>query len=235
MASQPEITPRLRTIRSYVLRAGRVTGAQRRALAEFWPQYGVEFTPAQLDLDAVFGRSAPRVMEIGFGDGELLVEMAAGHPEQDFIGIEVHEPGIGHCLLLLAQRALTNVRLMRHDAVEVLREQIADGSLAQINLFFPDPWPKKRHHKRRIVQPEFVTLLAAKLRPDGLLQFATDWAPYAEHVDSVMAAAPAFERQAPRTARPPTKFERRGERLGHAVAERLFRRRATVPDRGAAL
>jgi tRNA (guanine-N7-)-methyltransferase len=218
-----------RPVRSFVRRSGRITAAQQRALTELWPRWGIGFSPEMLDLDRAFGRHAPRVLEIGFGDGELLVMMAGQHPEQDFLGVEVHEPGIGHCLLLIERLGLANVRLIRHDAVEVLQEQLPAGSLAGVNLFFPDPWPKKRHHKRRLVQPAFIRLLASRLAPAGLFHVATDWAPYAAHIDEVMAAEPAFEVVPATPGRPRTRFERRGERLGHDVAERLYRRRAAVP------
>jgi tRNA (guanine-N7-)-methyltransferase len=217
--------PAPRTVRSFVLRAGRITVAQQRALEELWPRYGLPFEPRPLDLDAVFGRRAPRVVEVGFGDGELLCDMARRSPEQDFIGVEVHEPGVGHCLLLIERLGLTNVRLIRHDAVEVLQEQIPDGSLAAVNLFFPDPWPKKRHHKRRIVQPEFMRLVASKLQPGGHFRMATDWEPYAEHAAAVLAAASDFSAVPDADlARCGTKFERRGERLGHRVSDRVWRR-----------
>jgi tRNA (guanine-N7-)-methyltransferase len=219
-----------RTVRSFVRRSGRITAAQRRALHELWPRWGIEFRPEPLDLDGVFGRHAPRVMEIGFGDGELLVAWAMQQPDQDFLGVEVHEPGIGHCLLLIERLGLTNVRLIRHDAVEVLRDQIPAASLACVNLFFPDPWPKKRHHKRRLVQREFVHLLAARLAPGGQFRLATDWAPYAEHIDAIMLAERSFEPDPEVPDRPATKFERRGRGLGHAVVERLYcRRRCTEP------
>jgi tRNA (guanine-N7-)-methyltransferase len=214
-----------RAVRSFVLRAGRVTVAQRRALDELWPRWGVEFGRTPLDLDAVFGRHAPRVLEIGFGDGEVLADMAHRDPACDYLGVEVHEPGVGHCLLLAERLGIANLRIIRHDAVEVLQSQIPDGALARVNLFFPDPWPKKRHHKRRIVQPEFMRLVAAKLQPGGVFHVATDWAPYGEHVDAVLAGEPAFEPlSAPPADRAGTKFERRGERLGHAVYERAWRR-----------
>jgi len=222
-----EVPPKAthRAVRSYALRAGRITVAQRRALAQWWPRFGIEFRPAPLDLDRAFGRHAPRVMEIGFGDGELLAEMAQRDPGTDYLGIEVHEPGIGHCLMLIERLGLNNLRLIRHDAVEVLQQQIPDASLQGVNLFFPDPWPKKRHHKRRILQPEFAHLLAAKVAPGGLFHVATDWAPYGEHIDAVMTAERAFEQLAATAAsRTQTKFERRGERLGHGVYERVWRR-----------
>jgi tRNA (guanine-N7-)-methyltransferase len=214
-----------REVRSFVLRAGRITAAQQRALAQLWPRYGIELGPQPLDLDRAFGRRAPRVLEIGFGDGELLAGMAQDQPETDFLGIEVHRPGIGHCLLLIEKLGLGNLRLIAHDAVEVLRQQLPDASLQRVNLFFPDPWPKKRHHKRRIVQPEFARLLALRLVPGGLFHVATDWAPYAEHIEAVMSAEPAFERlPASAALRPRTKFERRGERLGHDIHEHVWRR-----------
>ncbi len=181
-----------RTIRSFVRRAGRMTQAQQRALDELWPRFGIEFSPALLDLDAVFGRRAPRVLEIGIGDGETLLELARTHPEADYLGVEVHEPGIGHCLLGIEAASLGNIRLLRHDAVEVLEHMIPDASLDEVLLYFADPWPKKRHHKRRIVQPEFVELLARRLKPGGVFRLATDWAPYAEHMMEVMATAQQF-------------------------------------------
>jgi tRNA (guanine-N7-)-methyltransferase len=220
MTTDLEARPTHRAVRSYVLRAGRITVAQRRALQELWPRFGLAYAPQHLDLDQVFNRHAPRVMEIGFGDGEALTRLAAQEPGTDFLGVEVHEPGVGHCLLLIEELGLTNVRLIRHDAVEVLREQVPDGVLRQVNLFFPDPWPKKRHHKRRLVQPEFIALLAAKLEPGGRFHMATDWAPYAEHIATVLAAQPDFEREEiSAAARSETKFERRGKRLGHDVFE----------------
>lgn len=214
-----------RQVRSYVLRAGRITAAQRRALADLWPRYGIEPGPGFIDLDRVFGRHAPRVLEIGFGDGEVLAGMAQQDPETDFLGIEVHRPGIGHCLLLIEKLGLGNLRLIAGDAVEVLRQRIPDGGLQRVNLFFPDPWPKKRHHKRRIVQPDFARLLKAKIAPGGLFHIATDWAPYSDHIGEVMAAEPAFERlPASAALRSRTKFERRGEQLGHAIHEQVWRR-----------
>jgi tRNA (guanine-N7-)-methyltransferase len=225
MNPESDRRPGHRAIRSFTLRAGRITVAQRRALDELWPRFGIPGAPGPLDLRQAFGRDAPRVMEIGFGDGELLAAMAAADPATDFLGVEVHEPGIGHALLLVEKFGLANVRLVRHDAVEVLEQQVADGSLAGVNLFFPDPWPKKRHHKRRIVQPEFARLVARKLAPGGVFHVATDWAPYAEHIEAVVAAEPAFEQPPlPATSRPRTKFERRGERLGHDVYERAWQR-----------
>jgi len=221
-----------RTIRSFVQRAGRITRAQERALVELWPRFGIEATATPVDLDAVFGRSAARVLEIGIGDGETLLAVAALHPERDFLGVEVHRPGLGHCLLGIESGGLTNVRLIAHDAVEVLERQLPDASLDEVLLYFPDPWPKKRHHKRRIVQPAFAELLATRLKPGGSFRLATDWAPYAEHMLEVLRASPSFSNASatgdyvPRpTSRPLTKFERRGERLGHEVFDLEFRRK----------
>jgi len=229
MSTSPEneagAHPGQRSIRSYTLRAGRITVAQRRALDELWPRFGLAFTPQPLDLHQVFGRAAPCVMEIGFGDGELLTAMAAADPATDFLGVEVHEPGVGHALLLAERLGLGNLRFIRHDAVEVLGQQLPDASLAGLNLFFPDPWPKKRHHKRRIVQPDFLRLVARKLAPGGIFHVATDWAPYAGHIEAVVAGEPAFmQPPVPPALRPRTRFERRGERLGHDVWERAWRR-----------
>ena len=222
---------RRRPIRSFVRRAGRLTASQQRALDELWPLWGVEYSPARLDLDELFGRGAPRALEIGFGNGESLVLQAAEHPEQDFIGIEVHEPGVGHCLLAIRDAGVENLRLIAHDALDVLQLQIPPASLQRINLYFPDPWPKKRHHKRRILQPAFADLCADRLLPGGTLHIATDWASYAEHIDEVMRASPRFacgERrehagEAP-LDRPVTKFERRGLGLGHRIWDWRFDR-----------
>jgi tRNA (guanine-N7-)-methyltransferase len=212
-----------RGIRSYVLRAGRITPAQKRALDELLPLHGIAYAPAPLDLDQVFGRAAPRVLEVGFGNGDTLVELAGRSPGRDFIGVEVHPPGVGHCLLQLESRGLTNVRVVAHDAVEVLTHQLAPASLDEVLLYFPDPWPKKRHQKRRIVQPAFVALVADRLRPGGRFKLATDWEPYAAWMLEVLDASPAFANAAPgggcidRPERGETRFERRGQRLGHRV------------------
>jgi tRNA (guanine-N7-)-methyltransferase len=220
-----------RSIRSFVQRAGRMTGAQERALAELWPGFGIDFSPAPLDFGLIFGRDAPRVLEIGIGDGETLLALAVLHPERDFLGIEVHRPGVGHCLLGIDSRGLTNIRLVAHDAVEVLESQVPDRSLDEALLYFPDPWPKKRHHKRRIVQPGFVELLATKLKRGGVFRLATDWAPYAQRMLEVLQASPSFINASPTgdyvprpESRPSTKFERRGERLGHEVFDLEYRR-----------
>jgi tRNA (guanine-N7-)-methyltransferase len=217
-------------IRSYVLRAGRMTAAQKRALEELMPRYGIPFSPVPLDLDRVFGRSAPRVLEIGFGNGDMLVELATASPGSDFIGVEVHPPGVGHCLLAIESRGLTNVRVIAHDAVEVLASQFPESSLDEVLLYFPDPWPKKRHHKRRIVQPAFASLVASRLKPGGRFKLATDWEPYAAWMLEVLNAAPELENASAtgtcieRAERGATRFELRGRRLGHAVFDLEFRR-----------
>jgi tRNA (guanine-N7-)-methyltransferase len=214
------------SIRSFVLRAGRITPAQRRALAELLPRRGIPFAPGLLDFDAVFGRRAPRVMEIGFGDGAQLLELAAGAPGTDFIGVEVHPPGVGRCLLGIEARGLANVRVIMHDAVEVLATQVAPASLDEVLLYFPDPWPKKRHHKRRIVQPAFVALVADRLKPGGWFRLATDWAPYAGWMREVLHAEPRLADAAGDAApRSETRFESRGRRLGHPVFDLACRRR----------
>ena len=213
-----------RQIRSFVKRAGRMTHSQARALEESWPRFGVEYREAPLSFDKLFGRSAPIVVEIGFGNGETLAEQAVKNPQRDYLGIEVHDPGIGHCLLQIEERGINNLRLVAHDAIDVLTRQIPDASLARINLYFPDPWPKKRHHKRRLIQPGFLALAARKLDAGGALHIATDWAHYAEHIDDVCAEDPGFviaervEHTGDRPIdRPTTKFERRGLRKGHRI------------------
>jgi len=220
-----------RSVRSFVTRSGRITPAQERALAQLWPQYGIEFTPRTLDADAHFGRAAPRTLEIGFGNGENLLALAAAHPERDFLGVEVHRPGIGRLLLALESQRLRNVRVICHDAVEVLEQQIARGFLHEILILFPDPWPKKRHHKRRLIQRPFAELAASRLARGGLLRLATDWQPYALQMLETLAATSGLENLAAEggfVARPgeraPTRFERRGERLGHDVWDLAFRR-----------
>lgn len=221
----------LRTVRSYVLRQGRMTPAQREALDTLWGRYGVTPADTDLDLDVLFGRHAPRALEIGFGMGDALAAMAQTHPEQDFLGIEVHRPGVGSLLRQIEQRGLSNVRVMCADAIQMLEQHIPDRSLDAVHLFFPDPWPKRRHHKRRLVQEQFVALLAQKLKPDGVFHFATDWQEYAEQVLDVMSNGARFMNAAgsgkysPRPDyRPLTKFERRGQRLGHQVWDLIFYR-----------
>ena len=220
-----------RSIRSFVTRAGRITPAQERALAQLLPKYGVSFAPAPLDLHALFGRVAPRTLEIGFGNGENLLELAGAHPEHDFLGVEVHRPGVGRLLLAIGAKALGNVRIICHDAVEVLEQQIPPGTLDEILIFFPDPWPKKRHHKRRLVQRPFAELAARALRKGGRLRLATDWRPYALEILATLTSTEGLENLAADrgfAARPaeraPTRFERRGERLGHEVFDLAFRR-----------
>jgi tRNA (guanine-N7-)-methyltransferase len=221
-----------RSIRSFVTRAGRITVAQQRALEELWPKYGIEFAPAPLDAQALFGRAAPLTLEIGFGNGDNLARLAASHPQRDFLGIEVHRAGVGRLMLALKSQGLGNVRIICHDAVEVLERQIPPASVAEILILFPDPWPKKRHHKRRLVQEAFVRLAAQRLASGGVLRVATDWQPYALQMLETLSAATGLENLAadrgfvPRPAeREPTRFERRGERLGHEVWDLAFRRR----------
>lgn len=223
-----------RPIRSFVRREGRLTKGQQRALDVLWEGFGVdnlgvENTDAVLDLETLFGREAPKVLEIGFGNGVSLAQMAAAHPEFDYLGIEVHHPGVGALLLLLEEQGLNNVRVICYDAVEVLKKRIPDHSLDRVQLFFPDPWHKRRHHKRRILQADFVDLLGAKLKPGGIFYLATDWEDYAKQMLSVMNTAPDFHNLAidkgysPRPdTRPLTKFEQRGQRLGHGVWDLLF-------------
>lgn len=219
---ESKVTQR-RRVRSFVRRAGRITAGQQRALRELWPRWGLDESTGGLDLDQEFGRQAPRIIEIGFGDGESLVEMAAANPDLDFVGIEVHEPGIGHCLLLLEAASLPNVRLIGQDAIEVLENWLRPQSIDRVQLFFPDPWPKKRHHKRRIIQPGFIALVRRVLQPGGVLQVATDWANYAEHIEEIMRQEPDFERLEVDIDRPATKFERRGQRLGHEIIDLTYR------------
>jgi len=215
---------RKRTVRSFVRRAGRLTPSQERALRELWPDFGITFSEEVLGLDSLFGRKAPKVLEIGFGNGETLVEQAGASPGLDFIGIEVHEPGVGHCMLHAEAAGISNLRIIRYDAIEVMRHQIPDGSLSRINLYFPDPWPKKRHHKRRILQPAFLELAAQKIEAGGTLHTATDWQNYAEQIDALVNSQEHFRLSERRVHcgddpldRPTTRFERRGRRLGHRI------------------
>ena len=220
-----------RRIRSFVLRMGRMTSGQQRALDELWPRFGIDYTPNTLNLDTVFGRHAPRMIEIGFGTGEALFAYAQGHPEMDCLGIEVHRPGAGHLLMNVGEYALTNVRTSCHDAVEVLTHQLAPSSIDAVHIFFPDPWHKARHHKRRLIQPAFADLLARIIKPSGKLRLATDWQNYAEHMRAVLDVHPSFTNLAddsgymPRPEdRPLTRFERRGHRLGHGVWDMAYQR-----------
>jgi tRNA (guanine-N7-)-methyltransferase len=219
-----------RSIRSYVLRQGRVTAAQASAVERLMPVFGIAFSPAPLDLEQGFGRRAPKILEIGFGMGETTAAIAAAHPECDYLGIEVHTPGVGALLRHIESLGLTNVRLIQHDAVEVIGRMIAPGTLDGVHVFFPDPWPKKRHHKRRLLQPGFVHLLATRMKPAAYLHAATDWEDYATQMLDVLSAEPLLQNTAtgfaPRPEeRPLTKFETRGTRLGHGVWDLVFRRR----------
>lgn len=198
-------------------------------MKELWPSYGVDYAPTTMDFESVFDRSAPVVLEIGFGNGETLVQQAEENPGLDFLGIEVHEPGVGHCLLKARDAGITNLRLIRHDAIEVLTTQVAEASLRRINIYFPDPWPKKRHHKRRIIQPAFLELVCTRLAADGTLHIATDWANYAEQIDEVFASCRSFDCDERREHdgeapldRPQTKFELRGLRKGHRICDWRF-------------
>lgn len=221
-----------RAVRSFVTRAGRITPAQQRALAELWPKYGLEFSAQPLDLRALYGRAAPCTIEIGFGNGDNLLRLAAAHPQRDFLGIEVHRAGVGRLLLALEAQQLRNVHIICHDAVEVLAAQVPPLSVQEILILFPDPWPKKRHHKRRLLQAAFVALAASRLASGGQLRVATDWEPYAQHMLETLNASAALESLAPDGGfvprpgeREPTRFERRGERLGHEVWDLAYRKR----------
>jgi tRNA (guanine-N7-)-methyltransferase len=230
-AHDPETRFSSRSIRSFVLRQGRMSVAQQRHLEETLPKIGIPYRLAPLDLDAAFGRRAPKIVEIGFGMGETTAKIAAALPGHDFLAIEVHGPGVGSLCKLVADGGLGNVRIMQHDAVEVLRDMIPQGALAGVHVFFPDPWHKKRHHKRRIIQPDFVALVASRLAPGGYLHCATDWAEYAEWMLGVLRGEPLLENiandYAPRPEyRPLTKFEQRGLKLGHGVWDLVFRRRS---------
>lgn len=223
----------LRKIRSFVLREGRLTKGQQRSLDLYWPTMGLAYQTELYNLTQVFGRQSDVVLEIGFGMGKSLVAMAKAAPGQDFIGIEVHKPGVGACLGEAETEGVSNLRLFEHDAVEVLRDCIPDGSLSTVQLFFPDPWHKKRHHKRRIVQPDFVQMIRSKLKVGGVFHMATDWENYAEHMLEVMSAAEGYQNLAldglyvPRPDhRPLTKFENRGVKLGHGVWDLMFKRTA---------
>ncbi len=227
-----EAGKKIRQVRSFVLREGRLTNAQEKAINDLWPSLGIDYKVEQLDLAEQFTRDSDIVLEIGFGMGASLVEMAAKEPEKDFIGIEVHKPGVGACLKTAGEQDVKNLRLFEHDAVEVLENMIPDSSLARVQLFFPDPWHKKRHHKRRIVQEKFVQLLAKKLKQGGVFHMATDWENYAEHMLEVMSAQENYKNQSTTNDyverpdnRPLTKFEQRGQRLGHGVWDLMFEKK----------
>jgi tRNA (guanine-N7-)-methyltransferase len=219
-----------RPIRSFVVRAGRMGPGQVRALAELGPRFVLPYTPALADFDSVFGRTAPRVLEIGFGMGAATAAIAQARPDTDFIGVEVHIPGVGALLKEIGERGLTNVRIVQHDAVEVLEHMVAPDSLTGVHVFFPDPWHKLKHNKRRLIQPEFVRRLVTRLVPGGTLHCATDWQPYAEQMLQVLSAEPALQNTAAGYApkpdyRPLTKFENRGLKLGHGVWDLVFTKR----------
>jgi tRNA (guanine-N7-)-methyltransferase len=220
-----------RPIRSFVLRGGRLTAAQQNALDELWPHYGIEQHETVLDFDDYFDRPADVIVEIGFGNGESTWRMALQEPENNFIGIEVHEPGVGHLLMALDANDVENVRIAREDAVPFLQHRIPPGSLAGVRIYFPDPWPKKRHHKRRLIQPGFISEIARCMAADGILHLATDWQPYADHMLEVLDASPDFVNLSPSGNycerpewRPHTKYEQRGERLGHEVRDLLYQK-----------
>ena len=218
-----------RPIRSFVLRQGRVSNAQRRAVDSLLSVYGIAYAPGALDFDLVFGRHAPTILEIGFGMGETTARIAQAQPRNNYLAIEVHTPGVGSLLKLIAELGLENLRLIQHDAVEVLEHMIAPAALAGAHIFFPDPWPKKRHHKRRLIQPDFVALLASRLASGAYLHAATDWEEYAQQILAVFEAEPMLTNTAPGFAprpeyRPQTKFESRGLKLGHGVWDIVFRR-----------
>ena len=219
-----------RPIRSFVLRQGRVSNAQQRAYDTLLPQFGIAYAPHTIDLNGVFGRATPRILEIGFGMGETTALIAARNPDHDYLGIEVHTPGVGSLLKAIAEQGLTNLRIMQHDAVEVLHNMIAPETFDGVHIFFPDPWPKKRHHKRRLIQTEFVSLLTSRMKPGAYLHAATDWQEYAEHILAVLSGESQLQNTAPDYAprpayRPQTKFESRGIKLGHGVWDIVFQRR----------
>ena len=231
-ADEPQhSTPRLtsQSIRSFVLRQGRMSDAQHRFLDEMMPRVGLAYRPAPVDLNAVFGRQAPHVVEIGFGMGQSTAAIAQARPGDDFLGIEVHAPGVGGLCKLIEEGNIPNLRIVQHDAVEVLRDMIPEASLAGVHVYFPDPWPKKRHHKRRLIQSPFVKLIASRLAPGGYLHCATDWEEYAQQMLEVLSAEPLLANTAEGFAekpdyRPLTKFENRGIKLGHGVWDLVFRR-----------
>jgi tRNA (guanine-N7-)-methyltransferase len=225
----PQAPTQRRPIRSFVLRQGHFSPAQRQAYEALLPRFGVPFSPTPVDLSLAFGRPAPKILEIGSGMGETTTAIAAAQPEHDFLAVEVHAPGVAGLLRLIDRQGLTNVRVVRHDAVEVVQQMIAPGTLAAVHVFFPDPWPKKRHHKRRLLQPGFVRALAERLMPDGYLHAATDWQDYATEILATLSSEPLLlntaREFAPRPAhRPLTKFERRGLARGHGVWDVIFRR-----------
>jgi len=228
--NDPTDIPLRRSIRSFVVRAGRMGTGQIRAIEELGPRFVVPYSPQRLDVEALFGRKAPIVLEIGFGMGQATAAIAQAMPGTDYLGVEVHVPGVGALLKLIGENQLGNIRIVQHDAVEVLEHMIAPGSLSGVHVFFPDPWHKKKHNKRRLIQPEFVARLATRIAPGGYLHCATDWQPYAQQMLEVLSGEPALENTADGYApkpdyRPLTKFENRGLQLGHGVWDLVFRRR----------
>jgi tRNA (guanine-N7-)-methyltransferase len=222
---------RRRPVRSFVLRGGRLTEGQKRALEELWPRFGIEDCDATLDFEKLFGNQAPVIMEIGFGNGEATWQMAGAYPKENYIGVEVHRPGVGRLLLQIEKQGIGNIRIACADAVEFLRNCVPRGSLSGVRIYFPDPWPKKRHHKRRIIQPSTVRLLASRMRPGAILHLATDWEAYAQHMLEMITSAEGFVNLSTRGGfcckpdwRPQTKYEKRAERLGHKVRDLLFKR-----------
>ncbi|QBQ55467.1 tRNA (guanosine(46)-N7)-methyltransferase TrmB [Nitrosococcus wardiae] len=227
--TQPEDISQCRSIQSFVRREGRITPAQKKALAQLWPHYGIDLGTEPLELEAIFNRNAERILEIGFGNGDSLIQQARLAPEKDFLGIEVHRPGVGHLLLCLEAEGLENIRVIGDDAWKVLQHHLPEQSLQGVQIFFPDPWPKKRHHKRRLIQPPFVDLLWHKLKPNGWIHLATDWQNYADQMMRVLSQHPGFGNLAGEGRfaqgpgeRPSTKFERRGQRQGHPVWDLKF-------------
>ena len=222
-----------RHIRSFVLRQGRTSPGQQRAIATLMPRFGIPYAARQFDLDQAFGRTAPKILEIGFGMGDSTATIALAHPEIDYLALEVHTPGVGNLLKLIETEQLNNIRIMQHDAVEVLRDMIADNTLDGVHIFFPDPWHKARHNKRRLIQAPFIAQLVQKIKPGGYIHVATDWQDYAEQVLRVLSGEPLLENTAADYAprpdyRPLTKFEQRGLRLGHGVWDLVFRRKENL-------
>ena len=218
-------------MRSFVLRGGRLTDGQKRGLDEFWPRFGIDTDESLLDFKTLFGNDAPVIMEIGFGNGDATWKMAQACPAENYLGVEVHLPGVGHLLLKMNQHGIANIRISNEDAVEFLRNRIPQESLDGVRIYFPDPWPKKRHHKRRLIQPTFIKLLALRMCPGALLHLATDWEPYAVHMLEVIRSTDSFANLSPSGDfcvqpewRPKTKYERRGDRLGHQVRDLIFKK-----------
>jgi tRNA (guanine-N7-)-methyltransferase len=219
----------MRPIRSFVLRQGRISKAQLRAYRELLPKYSISYSESQLDLDQIFGRDAPKILEIGFGMGESSAAIAQANPQNDYLGIEVHTPGVGSLLKRIEAASLSNLRIIQQDAADVVRNMIPPASLAGVHIFFPDPWPKKRHHKRRLIQPQFVSLLCERMKPGAYLHATTDWEDYAQQILEVLSAEPRLANTTDRFAlrpeyRPLTKFEQRGLKLGHPVWDIVFRK-----------